>query len=397
MTCRLAQLVSALVLCTATVLHAQAQPLACPAPAESRLPNLTTTAEGRALLSWVEADGDGHALRFATLGEAGWGQPRTAAKGERWFVNWADFPSLCAIDDDALAAHWLVRRGDGPVDYDVQVARSKDGGATWSAPLCPHDDGFAAEHGFVSLLRLDDGALGMCWLDGRATKQGGEDAHGHGHGPMGLRYAELRPDGTLAAEALLDARVCDCCQTSVARTDDGPLVVYRDRSDDEVRDIACVRRVDGRWTEPVRVFADDWKIAGCPVNGPSVAARGRHVAVAWFSAAQDRAIVRLSRSSDAGATWSEPVVVDDAAPTGRVTLAMGEDATAYVAWLGRDDGQGAVRLAEYPLEGEPEAQLTVGTSETGRRAGFPRLTLTKDEAVIAWTTDRVQTARLPLR
>jgi len=41
----------------------------------------------------------------------------------------------------------------------------------------------------------------------------------------------------------LDTRVCECCQTSVAMTAEGPVVVYGDCSEaeKEIRDISIVR------------------------------------------------------------------------------------------------------------------------------------------------------------
>lgn len=65
-----------------------------PAAPGSGEANLAVTPDGRILLSWIEPDGDGHALRFAALGDEGFGDARTIARGERWFVNFADFPGL---------------------------------------------------------------------------------------------------------------------------------------------------------------------------------------------------------------------------------------------------------------------------------------------------------------
>ena len=89
------------------------EPLATPAPAGSAEPNLTV-ADGRAYLSWLEpTPASGHALRFATLENGQWSAPRTVAQGSRFFVNWADFPSLHALPGGRLAAHWLERSGGG--------------------------------------------------------------------------------------------------------------------------------------------------------------------------------------------------------------------------------------------------------------------------------------------
>ncbi len=79
-----------------------------PAGVDSREPELSTTADGRIILSWVEEIGSKrYALRFATRDAGSWSTARTVAEGENWFVNWADFPSVIALADGSLAAHWL--------------------------------------------------------------------------------------------------------------------------------------------------------------------------------------------------------------------------------------------------------------------------------------------------
>lgn len=355
-------------------------------------PDLCRGPAGAIYLSWVEEVGDAHALRFAQLVDGSWSRPREVARGDRWFVNWADFPSVRVLPSGALLAHWRQMSGEGTYDYDVMVARSEDGGATWGAPLRPHRDGVQAEHGFVSTAALGRDGLALAWLDGRSMKR--SDG---GRGAMTLRYAEVGASGALAAEALLDPRVCECCQTSMAWTSRGPLVVYRDRSDEEVRDIACVRRVDGRWSEPRAITAEQWRVGGCPVNGPSVAARGDDVAVAYFTAAAGRASVRLIRSSDAGATFGEPLVLDDQNPPGRVEVALAADGAAWVCWLGRDGDGGAVLLRRVAADGRVSEVRVVARTGAARANGFPQLLALDDQLVFAWTDDGVQTARLRLR
>ncbi|HEU0076539.1 MAG TPA: sialidase family protein, partial [Longimicrobiaceae bacterium] len=304
-----------------------------PAAPGSAEPNLAAGDDGRVYLSWVEpAPDSAHALRFAVLEGGRWSAPRTVASGRDWFVNWADFPSLAVLPGGRLAAHWLQRSGPGRYAYDVRIARSTDGGATWSPGVVPHRDGVPAEHGFVSLWPAEGDSLGAVWLDGRkyAAAEGGEGEHG---GETMLVHTALAADGGVGAERPLDARICDCCQTGQATTSAGPLVVYRDRSADEIRDVYVVRRVGGRWTEPRPVHADGWKIPACPVNGPQVAARGEQVAVAWFTGARDTARVLVAFSRDAGATFGAPVRVDDGDPAGRVDVELLEGGGALVSWI----------------------------------------------------------------
>ena len=185
-----------------------------PAARGSVTPNLSVGAAGELYLSWLEPAADGrHALRFARRDGDEWAAPRTIASGDDWFVNWADFPSLVVMADGAMAAHWLQKSGRGTYAYDVCIARSRDGGASWGEAFRPHRDGTQTEHGFVSMLGRDDGSLAVIWLDGREMKA---DGHGHGTGQMTLRSARVAPDGELHEETVLDKRVCECCQTAAA-------------------------------------------------------------------------------------------------------------------------------------------------------------------------------------
>ena len=379
------------------VVLAQVRELASPAGAGSGQPNLTVSRDGKVYLSWIERLGEGKfSLRFATKEGDAWSAPRVIAEGSNWFVNWADFPSMIALPDGSLAAHWLVKSGPGIFDYDVTISRSFDGGKTWSKPFVPHRDGVKTEHGFVSLFAEKDGQLAAVWLDGREMTPGGKDDHGHGHGNMTLRYVKIKRDGTLTDEAKLDARVCECCQTSAAMTAEGPVVVYRDRSDDEIRDISIVRWKAGKWTEARAVHNDGWKLSGCPVNGPSVSATGKQVAVAWFTTVNDKPQVRLAFSGDAGESFGSPITIDDGNPVGRVELLMLADGSALVCWLEKATGSGSVRARRVWPEGKMDRSITIAPNGTARSNGFPQMALTGKMLVFAWTSSRVMTAAMPL-
>ena len=375
---------------------AQVRELQSPALEKSGQANLTVDARGRVYLSWIDRTPDNlFTLRFSTRERGGWSKPRTIAEGRDWFVNWADFPSLAALPDGSLAAHWLVKNGAGTYAYDVTIARSFDGGRTWSKPSVPHTDGTQTEHGFVSMFPARNGALGAVWLDGREMKAA---AAGHSHGDMTVRYAALARDGRATEEAVLDRRVCECCQTSAALTQDGPVVVYRDRSDKEIRDIGIVRLKRGRWTEPRVVHADGWEIDACPVNGPSVSTDGRRrVAVAWFTGAGGAARVRAAFSSDQGDTFGAPAEVSAAEPIGRVGVLLLEDGSAVVSWLERLNQSGGVLARRVHPDGRMSAPMTVAASGTARSNGVPRMVRAGDALVFAWVgSSRVQTAELPL-
>ncbi len=385
--------------------------LSSPAAPGSAEPNLAVSEDGRIYMSWLEPRDSGHALRFAVLTDTLWSEVRTIREAGDFFVNWADFPSIEVLGGDRLAAHWLQRNGEGTYAYGVRVALSADGGRTWGVPITPHRDSSATEHGFVATWREVSG-LGAVWLDGRnfakpddASAAGtGHESAGDGHGSGGemmLLSTAIDSGGVLAGERVLDQRTCDCCQNSAAMTADGPIVAYRDRSPDEIRDIHVVRRTGGAWSEGAPVHRDGWRIDACPVNGPAVAAQGRRVVVAWFTAANDSARVKVAFSDDAGATFGNPLIVDDGNPAGRVDVELLEDGSGLVTWIERTGGEdAAVRARRISQDATRRPSMTIATSSASRASGFPRMAIGGDHAVFAWTVpgqpSEVRVARLPL-
>jgi hypothetical protein len=357
--------------------------------------------DGVVYLSWLEpGDGDRHRLRMAQLNADGWSEARTVRESDRFFVNWADFPSVTATADGTLWAHWLERGRMGGYDYGVRVVRSTDGGAAWSEPWTPHDDDSPTEHGFVSMVPLGPAEVGMMWLDGRKYLDG---AHGEATEEMTLRYRTAGGEDGPGPETLVDGRVCDCCQTDMAMSAAGPVAVYRDRTDAEIRDIYVTRRVDGAWTEGAAVHDDGWEIAGCPVNGPAVAARDHDVAVAWFTGAGNSPRVKVAFSRDGGATFAEPLVVDDGNPVGRVDILFLDEGEALVSWLEQTGAEAAaIRVRKVGVDGPVSASGTVLESSSARASGFPRLAPAPGEGVVlAWTdvseeASRVRVMRLNL-
>lgn len=355
--------------------------LETPAAAGSGEPFVHTAADGSVLMSWIEAGDTSHSVRFARLTGDRWSQPGTIAESSSFFVNWADFPSIIELSDGRLAAHWLQRSGPGTYSYDTWIAFSSDGGASWSEPVRPHEDGTPTEHGFVTLFEVG-GEAAAVWLDGR------QHVGWDGEPPrreMTVRFTTFDPAGSPRPSTRVDARSCDCCQTAVAVAAAGPVLVYRDRSPDEIRDIVVARLVDGEWTEGVPVHDDGWLIDACPVNGPAVDAVGSRVAVAWFTAAGDTPRVRVAFSSDSGATFDAPVDIDLGSPTGRVDLLLLDDRNALVSWLERSDGTAQVLARTVTVDGRLSEPVSIGGSSPERASGFPRMTRTGDRVIFAWT------------
>ena len=361
--------------------------LSSPASDSCAEPYLFTDNQGMVYLSWVEKKGKESTLKFSTLVNDQWSAPVVISSGNNWFVNWADYPVVIADSSNNMFAHFLEKSGTSTYAYDVKFITSSDKGRTWGSSKLLNEDGKQAEHGFVSMVPYGDKYF-ISWLDGRNTAmEEGDGGHEEHHGQMSLRGAIMDKQGKKTDEWELDNRVCDCCQTTTALVTDGPVVVFRDRSDDEIRDMSIVRFVNGKWTEPKSIFPDQWKIAGCPVNGPRADAIGNHLAIAWFTMPDKKAQVNIIFSDDGGATFHKPIRIDEGKPIGRVDVVLLDEKTAMVSWM-----EGAeIKAVKVHADGTKENPIIIASSSDKRSSGFPQMTKSGNKLFFAWTDDKKKT------
>ncbi|MCB0462768.1 MAG: hypothetical protein R2816_07920 [Flavobacteriaceae bacterium] len=360
-------------------------------------PSLHKTDNGTIYLSWIENIEDTVSyLKFSKLIDKQWSVPKTIAKGNNWFVNWADFPSITSFGNSNLSAHYLEKSADDTYAYDVKLIQSTDKGETWNEAFKPHSDNTNTEHGFVSKVAIDNNSYLSVWLDGRQNAYAETDSTIVAQ--MTLRSAFINDRGEIIEEHLLDNRVCDCCQTDVAMTAEGPIVVYRNRSDEEMRDTYYVKHVNGSWTEPKPIFNDNWKIAGCPVNGPAVSAKNNVVAVTWFTIADNAPKVKVVFSNDNGNTFGTPITIATETIMGRLDIELLDDGSAIVSSMDSKEGESLILLQHIKQDGTISEPFQVSETANSRSSGFPRMILKDDAVYLAWTsvgeTLNVQSAKI---
>jgi hypothetical protein len=371
-------------------------PPAAPASVGPALAPASADTGSDLLLTWVEPSGSFatpvyqmRLARFTGAPGGHWTSPVTVAEGKDLVANWADFPGSVAGPGGEILAHWSVKQGE---TYAAHLARSADGGATWTTAGLLQSDPTAGEHGFVSYA-VDGGGFRAFWLEG---SEGGIMRL------LSTRIAAGASPGPGPVE-VLDERVCDCCQTGAVATPAGPVVVYRDRSEREIRDISALRRTASGWAPPVGVHADGWELSGCPVNGPAVAAAGNRLAVAWFTGAPPGPRVEVAFSADGGASFGAPVVVDGGRPVGRVDVRFDSSGSAVVSWVApaAEGDRSAIWLRRVQPAGRAGAPLEVPGTRTVRASGFPRLGLAGDRLLLVWADDgtpsRLRAALQPIK
>ncbi len=367
-----------------------------PAPPGARVPQVAPLGNGALLVSWLDPRPDaGYALQFTSGRPGAWGVPRTVVDDSAITMFSADLPGLAEAPDGTLYAYWETKdlRTSDRYATEIRVARSRDGGVTWGAPVIPHTDHLSGQHGFISTFPAGD-SLGFVWLDARQQRYVPPDSARHlgprWTGTIGLATRAFGPHGLPGGDGWVDAVTCECCPTAAAVTTRGPVVVYRDRDraaalalgdsadGSAVRDISLRRREGDGWTPAIRVHADNWVFNGCPDNGPAVDARGDSVVVAWWTAAGGIPQVRVAFSADAGDRFGPPTRVDLRRAEGQVTVAS-IPGGAIVGWAER----GHTWARRVTTAGRVGAALDLGPAPPHTR--LPRWVGTGEGAIAVWT------------
>ena len=343
-------------------------------------PNLVAQ-DGDLSLSWINSErGKEATLFYSQLENDSWKTPTKIASGKDWFVNWADFPANATNGNLLLTSH-LEKSATGTYTYDIVLNLRKLNGEIVKENFLLNTDGMKAEHGFVSIIPNEKDGFLITWLDGRNTVKEMKESH---HKAMTIRTAEISPIGTIFNEIELDGRTCDCCQTSIAMTKNGPIVVYRDRSKQEIRDIYFSQKKDSIWSKPVPIFNDDWKINGCPVNGPKVVSNKLNTAVSWFTVENDSPKVKVAFLKEDSA-FDLPIDLNDNDAIGRVDIAFINSDEVLVSYMESENDTTYLRTKKVHKNRTISKAITVSKIASGRNTGVPQLEIIGNEAYLVWT------------
>lgn len=374
-----------------------------PAEMGTQYPHLHTDNKGVITMSWFQnIEEELNSIQYSTYQQAGWTEPRTVNISSDYFVNWADFPSVVSLDGKTVAAHWLRKIEGGPYAYNVNIVFPDEQARRWTDPITPHSDNTPTEHGFVSMEPLSENTVLAIWLDGRHTADREHDEYGDPGKAMTLRSAEISRDGSVRNAGEIDSMVCDCCTTDLTITDDGAVAVYRNRTDNEIRDISFVvySREMGAWSDPRPVHEDGWAINGCPVNGPAIDYNENtgQTAVAWYTEAEGVPRVKLAVADNNELEFGDPIIISEGSTAGRTDVVIRDNGKIYTSWLETSEGNGYIMMRSLSDGVEPGVPIQVGITSSSRRSGFPQMALAADGLFFAWTqTDpyiRVRNAKV---
>ena len=353
-----------------------------PATNQSQYPYLFT-ADSTLYMSWLSTTQNGSVLNFSSYSSGSWSDVQQVNHDSNRFINWADFPSIIANKSGPMAVHWLQKKPGGPYAYDVNISFQR-GENKWSNAFMPHTDSTATEHGFVSMIPWDQDTILAVWLDGRQSAHRSEQEYYDLDYAMTLRGALISTSGQVQNKFLIDDSVCDCCPTSLIKTTDGAIVAYRNRTDNEIRDIYTSRFNGNEWSEGQAVNDDGWEIGACPVNGPKLAAQDSIIAITWHTAANNRPLVKAALSVDNGNSFEQVHTVSDGPSAGRVDVAFHKE-KAYISWMEKAGKKAALHYRSIDKSHQLSKATLVDSISISRKSGFPQLEILGDQLIMAWT------------
>jgi hypothetical protein len=345
--------------------------------------------DGSPLLSWIEPlKGGSYSLRYSIRHGAQWSEPRTIVADRHFFRQPAEAPSVVSFPGGGLLAEWVEvpANESGEAEY-IYVSASKDG-MQWTPPVMAHQDRSPVQHALVSMAVSGDQEASLIWL---AALKGEDD-------PSQLKRTVVSSDGKVKSEEVLEPDVCTCCPTSIVKTGRGLLVAYRGHTAKNIRDINIKRFENGRWAPAKVLNADQWEINACPVNGAAAAANGTHVAVAWYTEAQDKPRTQVMFSDDAGATFGKPVVTSTGNAFGHSSVALDNNGSAIVSWIeeGKEGSEARILVRTVGTNGSagPVTEVAQGSIQS---LGYPRLLHAGADTWITWGNSakaKIETAKL---
>lgn len=303
-------------------------------------------------------------------------------------------PQIAVVPGGGLVVAYAVFKDD-KFNGRVYVTRSTDGGATFARPTPITSDDTSQR--FPAVAIDGDGKVFAAWLDKRHAAPA--LAAGKPYPGAALAFAWSDDGGaTFGTTRIAVDNTCECCRLAVAFAAPGrPAILFRNVFGGTTRDHALVAFETRTTPGPLRrVSVDDWKIDGCPHQGPSLAiAPDGSYHAAWFTDGAARHGLFYARADRADAPFSAPRALSapDRQPARPYLLAAGK--FLHLVWKEFDGTKSRVQWQVSPDSGRTwSAARTV--ADTGDASDHPLLVAHKGHAYLSWLTKAEGYRLIPL-
>jgi BNR repeat-like domain len=353
-------------------------------------PTTAAAADGSFYVAWVNHEaknGDVMLARFAAHGKAS-GAPVRVNPQAGIATAWrGDQPSLAVAKNGSVYVVWTARvEANGKKGTDLYLSVSNDMGQTFAAPVKINDDKAPAAHGMHALDVADDGRIFVSWLDERNVHVPKPSTKAEGHHMESNRelFIADSSDGgrTFSRNRKVAAEACPCCKTALAVAADGTVFVsWRHVLPGNFRHIAVASSSDAgvTFSKPVIVSDDKWMLQGCPVSGPSLSVDGGGaLKVLWYAAGEGNTPgLYVAESKDKARSFSPRQLLAQEGVRGTPVLAA--NGSADVAIWEMTGGDAAE--TKFRKLGNEGAAVSVG-----KNAELPAAVAGKDGLFVAYVS-----------
>lgn len=352
-------------------------------------PDLALDAGGNLYVAWQDIDPDQAGIFVARVASS---PPGTTTFGreqsEPVRVNNDQLasatqarPALARDAGDTLYAVWQNRRRDSIELNDLFLARSSDGGQTWSASMALTTDQTPVADTPHALVAGAAGQVYVVWATQRSS--------------MSFIFFSASADGgeTWTAPVPVNnavPRMAVRLNPDLALDQNGHLYVAWQDNRNGNNDIFVARSTDGgqTWGDDVRVN-DDTGAAAQSQPSLVAGAEGR-LHLAWHDMRTGIPAIFAASSSDGGQTWSANMQVDAGqVPAYNPRLMIDTEGTLYCAWCAQQ-GNAQIYAARSTSGGETwETAVQVNDVDGTATPTRPRLAADMvGNVYLAWGDDR---------
>lgn len=268
-------------------------------------PSVQIDEQGVVSAAWVEEDKETRVILFARSEQPGGpiGRPVPVNQPTENVYYRQESPALAVLGNEVFVT-WSQTHPkitpDKPFAGELRLSKSSDGGRTFSPSILVNDDNQVGQHAFDALQAARDGTLHMAWIDGREGKK-----------EPGTFVARSTDHGhTISRNLKIDDDTCVCCRTAVTTSADGTVyVAWRKIFDGNIRETVISRSMDAgeTFSPPVIVGNDRWVYPACPHRPASLGIdRQGRLYVVWYTEGSDETpAIYLAYSDDQGKTFSD--------------------------------------------------------------------------------------------
>ena len=313
------------------------------------------------LLSWNE---DGKTLVSHWQNDR-WSQVKDL--GLSFQTNWLDQAQFLVFE----GAYYGAGRSPEKGSRRIVVYKSLDG-ETWTDNELDIPVSDTGELGFIKLFAIG-GNLHISWIEGYENHS---------------RLVAANLSSKNINKVVLDSKVCDCCPYSVTNINqDSVALAYRDRSDEELRNIRVIKFDSSLKPSEIVLKQNDWHTESCPMNGPSLIRSHEGLSLAWYSILQSKGRVFYAHSSDLNTFQTFNPMDGLQGSSGRVSLTNISEEKVLLSWVGPDEnGKGRIWARPITIRGEGGPTFELAGMNLSLKSGYPTLSSNDDKTYITWTS-----------